>query len=136
MQRKSLHLLRGTAIFTPGDTSVDTSYNKIQDEADLSEPREVKAVFGEIGIENQGAVGVPVPAEGDELENVEFEDTVHDVEYRYTDEPDAPEDAVGKSQRLFQVFCSSPRKFQGFNRKMHFIVSISSFSEIFSSLLL
>lgn len=89
------HPLHGTVIFNPGDTSVDTSYTKIDDEADLSEPREVKTIFGVIGQDTQGPAGAPVPEEGEQPEYMELEDE-HEVEYRYSDEPEAPEDAIGK----------------------------------------
>jgi hypothetical protein len=95
-QHPSQHPLRGTVIFNPGDTSADTSYTNIQDEADLSEPREVKIIFGAIGRETQGPAGVPIPEENDESEYMEFEDIVNDVEYRYSDDPEAPGDAIGE----------------------------------------
>jgi len=95
-QHPSQHPLRGTVIFNPGDTSADTSHTNVQDEADLSEVREVRTTFGEIGRGAQGAAGAPVPEEGEEPEFLEFEDINDRVKYRYSDEPEAPEDAIGK----------------------------------------
>lgn len=46
------------------DDSVDTSYTKIQDEEDLTEPHFVKNVFGDIGTDTQGPAGARVPDEG------------------------------------------------------------------------
>lgn len=96
-QHPSQHPLRGTVHFNPGDTSVDTSCTNVQDEADLSEPREVRTIFGEIGRGTQDPAGAPVP--GEEPEFMEFEDIDDRVEYRYSDEPEAPEDAMGKRHR-------------------------------------
>jgi hypothetical protein len=96
MQHPSQHPLHGTVLFNPGDTSVDTSCTNVQDEADLSEPREVRTIFGEIGRDTQGPSGVPIPEESEEPEFLEFEDIDDKVKYRYSDEPEAPEDAIGK----------------------------------------
>ncbi|KAG7667077.1 hypothetical protein KSW81_000820 [Nannochloris sp. 'desiccata'] len=83
------------------DTSVDTSCTNVQDEADLSEPREVRTIFGEIGRGTQGPAGAPVP--GEEPEFMEFEDIDDRVEYRYSDEPEAPEDAMGPVPRIGHI---------------------------------
>ena len=80
-----------------------TSYTRIDDEADLSEPHEVKAIFGEIGQDTQGPAGAPVPEEGENPEFMELEDE-HDVEYRYSDDPEAPEDAIGKIKEIVVIF--------------------------------
>ena len=91
-----LHPLLGTVAACPGDTSVDTSLNKIQDESDLSEPRQVRAVWGEVGRDTQGPAGAPVP---DDLPSEpDFEDLpdVADRAYGYADDPSAPEDAAGE----------------------------------------
>lgn len=86
--------LRDELIYRAGDTSIDTTHNEIQDEADLSEPREVKAIWGEIGLDTQGPAGAPIPDLDDQIKP-EFEDMT-DAEYRYTADPDAPEDAAGE----------------------------------------
>ncbi len=97
--REPQHPLQGVADALPGDTSVDTSRNIVQDEADLSEPREVAAVFGAIGQDNQGAVGVPVSSTAAEPAPRDFEEMpdVADVEFGYAADPDAPEDAAGEA---------------------------------------
>ncbi|KAL4531456.1 hypothetical protein Ndes2526B_g04430 [Nannochloris sp. 'desiccata'] len=100
-QHPSQHPLRGTVHFNPGDTSVDTSCTNVQDEADLSEPREVRTIFGEIGRGTQDPAGAPVP--GEEPEFMEFEDIDDRVEYRYSDEPEAPEDAMGPVPRIGHI---------------------------------
>ena len=89
--------LRDALVCKQGDTSIDTTYNEIQDESDLTEPREVKAIWGEIGLDTQGPAGAPVP-DLDDVPTPEFEDMpdVADTEFRYTADPDAPEDAAGK----------------------------------------
>jgi hypothetical protein len=96
--REPQHPLSGVVNALPGDTSVDTSHTNVQDEADLTEPREVAAVFGDIGQDNQGAVGVPVVASAAEPMPRDFEEMpdVADTEYGYAADPEAPQDAVGK----------------------------------------
>ena len=103
MQHPSQHPLQGRVIFKPGDNSVDTSYTNIQDEADLSEPREVRAIFGEIGHDTQGPAGAPVPDEGDQPEFMEFDEVDDKVECRYSDDPEAPEDAIGPVPRMGHI---------------------------------
>ena len=61
----------------------------------MSEPREVKTIFGVISQDTQGPAGAPVPEEDEQPKYMELEDE-HEVEYRYSDEPEAPEDAIGE----------------------------------------
>ena len=87
--------------YIPGDTSVDTSEQHIQDSATLTENVETEQVFGKLGYDVQAAVGVPVDREYYENEpkrspsRFESMKDVADERYRYPTDPDAPPDAAG-----------------------------------------
>jgi len=89
-----------------GDTSIDTSINRIQDESDLTEPHDVLAIWGSIGRDTQGPAGAPIPLDLDsDRKEQSFEDMpdVADTSFGYEDDTEAPEDARGKF-----FFCSLP----------------------------
>ena len=99
-KNRSLHPFGGQVVRLPGDTSVDTSFTGVQDEADLSEPHQVKAIFGDIGTDTQGPAGAQIPEH--RPPHVSFEKTrgVADTAYHFPEDTEAPEEAVGPHSRL------------------------------------
>lgn len=95
-----LHPLGGQVVCRPGDTSVDTSFTGVQDEADLSEPHQVKAIFGDIGTETQGPAGAQVPEHRPPHLSFERTPDVADTPFDYPEDTEAPEEAVGPHPRL------------------------------------
>jgi hypothetical protein len=92
----------GPVLHCAQDDSVDTSYTKVQDEGDLTEPHFVKNVYGDIGTDTQGPAGARVPEEGytyngategftEPMADVE---DVDDAEPKFVNEEGAPEEDV------------------------------------------
>ena len=88
MQKNPVHPLRGTVIFHNGDTSVDTSnsFRLVQDEADLSERRDVEEIFGQAGIDTQGPAGTRIPEEATVRGVVSFEQEDEDEELSFAED--------------------------------------------------